>query len=155
MRCGSRILNGKRLAERGVEPIIRCLWRAVARGGSSFGCVGGEGHTSGRPPFVKEWSVAKKLERRERRTFIEGMRDEIAKMAKGLRRGEFDAFEMYGITLRGLSDNGEQVDMHMAVLFALLPKRARQKLLKDTRLEESETILPMLKKLRKKSRRKR
>jgi hypothetical protein len=99
--------------------------------------------------------MAKKAKHRKRRKFIEGMSDEIAKMVKGLRRGEYEAFELYGITLGNMSENKEQVDMYAAVLFELLPRKAQRVLLKDTRLDESETILPILKKLRKKRRKKR
>jgi hypothetical protein len=98
--------------------------------------------------------MGKKSRQRERRKFIESMRVEIAKMARGLRRGEYEAFELYGITLGNMSQNREQVDMHAAVLFELLPRKAQRVLLKDTRLDESETILPVLKKLRKKRREK-
>ena len=74
--------------------------------------------------------------------------DEIEKMAMGLQSGQLEAFEMYGAALADLIDNAAQTDMHMAVLFRLLPLAAQKKLLSDDRLQESETVLPFIASLR-------
>ena len=70
--------------------------------------------------------------------------DEIKKMAMGLQSGQLEAFEMYGAALADLIDNAAQADMHMAVLFEVLPSATQKKLLSDERLQESETVLPII-----------
>ena len=86
-----------------------------------------------------------------RRQLLETHWDEIEKMAMGLRSGQLEAFDMYGVALADLIDNAAQADMHMAVLFEVLPPATQKKLLSDERLQESETILPSIASLRAKT----
>jgi hypothetical protein len=90
--------------------------------------------------------VARKKKSMEalRGQLVETNWDEIKKMAMGLQSGQLDAFEMYGAALADLIDNAAQADMHMAVLFEVLPPATKKKLLSDERLQESETVLPII-----------
>jgi hypothetical protein len=88
-----------------------------------------------------------------RRKLVEANWDEIEKIAMGLQSGQLEAFEMFGIVLDGLIRNRAQADMHMAVVFEVLPPEAQQKMLADRRLAQSTTILPILKALRDKTKR--
>jgi hypothetical protein len=91
--------------------------------------------------------------RRLRRQLIEENWDEIEKIAMGLQSGQPEAFEMFGRTLENLINNVAQTDMHMAVLFEVLPPEAQLKMLADRRLGQSATVLPILKALREKTKR--
>jgi hypothetical protein len=86
-----------------------------------------------------------------RKQLLEMHWDEIEKMAMGLQSGQLEAFEMYGVALADLMDNAAQADKHMAVLFKVLSPAAQKKLLSDKRLQESETVLPIIPSLRAKT----
>jgi hypothetical protein len=90
-----------------------------------------------------------------RRNRIEKNWDEIEKMAIALQSGQLEAFEMFGGTLADLIENPAQADMYMAVLFELLPPEAQRKMLDDRRLNQSQTLLPIVKTLREKTKRRR
>ena len=92
-------------------------------------------------------------DRRLRRKIVQKQWDEIEKMAIALQSGQLEAFEMMGMVLDGLVGNAAQTDMHMAVLFEVLPVEAQRKMLGDTRLEESLTVLPIINELRNRTRR--
>jgi hypothetical protein len=79
--------------------------------------------------------------------------DEIEKIAMGLQSGQLEAFEMFGMILERLIKNAPQTDMHMAVLFEVLPPEAQRKMLADPRVKESLTVLPMLKSMREQTKR--
>lgn len=86
---------------------------------------------------------------RERRLkHLQAVWPEVEKMAAGLQDGMAEAFEMMGVALRQFTKTAEQEDIHMAVLFELLPLEVQQKMLSDPRLETSPTILPILKQIR-------
>jgi hypothetical protein len=92
-------------------------------------------------------------ERMARRRMIEEQWDEIEKIAIGLQSGQLEALEMYGKVLGELIGNQGQTDLYVAVLFELLPPEAQQKMLGDTRLGQSTTVLPILKQLRDRTKR--
>ena len=88
-----------------------------------------------------------------RRKLIEAKWEEIEKIAIALQSGQLEGFEAYGIMLEDLTKNVAQTDMCMAVLFEVLPPGPQRKMLSDPRLQRSQTVLPILKALRAKTKR--
>ncbi|HEX2841417.1 hypothetical protein [Hyphomicrobium sp.] len=88
-----------------------------------------------------------------RREMLATQWDEIEKMAMGMQSGMLEAFEIFGTTLEEVVGNRGYADIHLAVIFELLPPVAQRRMLDDPRLHESATILPLVKEFRDKTKR--
>lgn len=85
-----------------------------------------------------------------RRKHLQAVRPEIDRMVAGLQDEKLmlEAFDLLGRVLAQHMDTPRQADMYMAVIFELLPLEVQEKLLADSRVGQSVTILPLLKKMR-------
>ena len=68
-------------------------------------------------------------DKRLRRKRIEANWDEIEKNAIALQSGQLEAFEMYATVFDDLVENAAQIDMYMAVVFELCPRKRSERCL--------------------------
>ena len=84
---------------------------------------------------------------RSRYESIELHLPEVEKFVAGLEAGIFKAYETLGMALASIVDQPNQSDIFMAIVFGLMPQSAQQAMLADPRVQESRTVLPLLRQL--------